>query len=84
MLIVRMAQFMALSPRESWHIHAVVVDESEISVDDEHVAVLKIAMSNTMLSQSPHHCYPSISQDEESRRIAKMLLNIIGLTQEPF
>ena len=76
MLIVPMAQFMALSSPESWHIHAIVVHESEIPIDDEHIAVLKIAMSNTMLSQSSHHGYPSISEDEECRRVAKMLLDI--------
>jgi len=76
MLIMPMAQFMALASPESWHIHAIVVHEAEIPIDDEHIAMLKVAMSNIMLAQSSQHGYPSISEDEERRWVAKMLLDI--------
>ena len=59
MLVVAMADLVALPPGKPGNIHPVVVDQTQSVVDDEHVAVLQVAVRNSRPVSYTHLTLPT-------------------------
>jgi hypothetical protein len=86
MLVIAVAYFVAALAREGWYVHAVIVDKPELPVNNEHITVLQISVSDRSLLERLHHLDPVPGEGEEGAAIPQMPLNESAqrLTLDPF
>ncbi len=77
-LIIAMTDFMAATSRELRDVHAIVVDQLEVTASDNDVAVLQIAVRNLMLLERGNHVEPAIGQRADGKRTPDGRLNRAG------
>src|SRR5262245_54861117 len=78
MLIVAMADFVAHVAGKRRHGHGIVIDQPEIAAADQNIPVLKIAMSNIVLTEYSEQSHPSVHERGNRRHVADALFNVVS------
>ena len=76
MLIVAMADFKTAAAFECRNIHAVIINQPELSLHHKHVAVLQVAVCDLRLTQIRKHFRPCLSQIAQRHWGRQVLLDI--------
>ena len=86
MLIVPVAKLIAQHAVKSWHIHTVIVNQTEAAVDYKNVAMLQIPVGNIALSKLCNKLQELLSQCLDLFGVVKIFLNkpIKVLSMNPF
>ena len=75
-LVVAVPDLVAAAPRQGGHVHAVVVEQPEVAVDDQHVAVLQVAVGDARAPQGVYHLRPAPRQVAQRARVAQAPLDV--------
>jgi hypothetical protein len=75
MLVIAVAHLVAAFAPKGWNVHAVIVDEAKLPVNNEHITVLQISVGYGSLLECLHHVDPAPCEAEEGAAIPQMPLN---------